>query len=255
MAKTKFTFNNQLNETLIGSLETPDDNTDDFDRCAIFAHCFTCGKDIAAASRIAQSLSKQGIAVLRFDFTGLGNSDGDFANTNFSSNVQDLLAAAEALTERYIAPSLLVGHSLGGAAVLSAASQIPSIKAVSTIGSPATAQHVKHLFCSVEGTLESEGIANVAIGSREFTIKKQLIDDLDQHSTEEHISKLNVPILVFHSPFDNIVSIDEAAKIYQAAKHPKSFISLDNADHLLTDKYDAQYVATTLTAWADRYLN
>ena len=254
MAKIKFEFQNASNETLVGLLETPDSN-EKINQCAIFAHCFTCGKDIAAASHIARELAANNIAVLRFDFTGLGNSDGDFANTNFSSNIQDLLAAAEALEKDYIAPTLLIGHSLGGAAVLRAAKQIPSIKAVATIGSPATAQHVKHLFCSVGSTVQTQGTAKVTIGPREFTIKRQLLEDLDQYSSESHLASLGIPLIIFHSPLDNIVSIDEAAKIYRAAKHPKSFISLDNADHLLTKKQDSQYVATTLTAWATRYLN
>jgi len=180
--------------------------------------------------------------VIRFDFTGLGNSDGDFANTNFSSNIEDLLAAAQMLEEEYQAPSLLIGHSLGGAAVLCAANFLPKVKAVSTIGSPATAQHVKHLFISSVPELEEKGEARVSIGAREFNIKKQLLDDLNNNNSANHISKLSRPLLIFHSPIDSIVSVDEAAKIYTAAKHPKSFISLDNADHLLTNRDDSEYV-------------
>jgi putative redox protein len=192
--------------------------------------------------------------VLRFDFTGLGNSDGDFANTNFSSNVQDLLAAAHALEADYQAPSLLIGHSLGGAAVLAAAAMLESVEAVATIGAPATASHVRHLFASTQDTLLASGSAEVRIGSRSFPIKRQLLDDLDHYADAAHLATLKRALLVFHSPIDSIVSIDEAAKIYQAAKHPKSFISLDDADHLLSRREDAEYVAETLVAWASRYL-
>ena len=254
MAKIKFEFTNKNQQFLAGLLETPDDNQA-IKQSAIFAHCFTCGKDIAAASRIARALAKRGIAVLRFDFTGLGNSDGDFANTNFSSNVDDLIAAADALKERYEAPSLIIGHSLGGAAVLQAAKRISSLKAVATIAAPATAQHVKHLFCEAETEISQQGEAKVKIGPREFNVKQQLIDDLDEHSNTEHIRKLGLPLMVFHSPIDTIVDISEAAKIYQSAMHPKSFVSLDNADHLLSDRNDSEYVADTLAAWARRYLN
>ena len=254
MATIKFEFQNTQQETLAGLLETPNAENS-FAECAIFAHCFTCGKDIAAASRITRALAKRGIAVLRFDFTGLGNSDGDFSNTNFSSNVDDLLAAAIALEQQYKAPSLLVGHSLGGAAVLSAAKKIPSIKAVATIGASATAQHVSHLFASADQELHEQGNAKVKIGIKEFTIKKQLVDDLDEHTSTDFLNSLKLPLLVMHSPLDTIVSINEASKIYQAAAHPKSFISLDKADHLLSKKVDAEYAATTLAAWASRYLN
>jgi len=253
MARQKFEFQNTQGETLAGLLELPD-NGMPAQHYAIFAHCFTCGKDIAAASRIARALAKEGIAVLRFDFTGLGNSDGDFANTNFSSNVGDLTSAASALAETHSAPSLLIGHSLGGAAVLSATAELPSIKALVTIAAPATAQHVKHLFCEAEPEIQTKGEAEVKIGLRKFNVKQQLIDDLNQHTNTNHIRNLNVPLLVFHSPIDTIVDVSEAAKIYQSAKHPKSFVSLDKADHLLSNKRDAEYVSTTLAAWASRYL-
>ncbi len=254
MAKVKFEFTNQAGQKLAGLLETPADHKP-MAHFAIFAHCFTCGKDIAAASRISRALAARGIAVLRFDFTGLGNSDGDFANTNFSSNLDDLLAAANALSESYQAPSLLIGHSLGGAAVLAAAAKIPSVKAVATIGAPATADHVQHLFAHAEQEVAEAGQANVQIGARQFTIKQQLISDLENYNSEQHIGELSAALLVFHSPIDETVSIDQAAKIYQAAKHPKSFISLDNANHLLTNADDAEYVAATLSAWATRYLS
>lgn len=253
MGKIKLEFENDAGETLAGLLETPPENIATA-RYAIFAHCFTCGKDIAAASRISRSLSARGIAVLRFDFTGLGNSDGDFANSNFSSNVQDLLAAAAKLTADYQAPQLLIGHSLGGAAVLSAAQQIDSVKAVATIGSPATAQHVEHLFQTGADLIAKQGEATIGIGGRQFLIKKQMLEDINLYNSTDQIKNLNAALIVFHSPIDNIVSIDQAAEIYQAARHPKSFISLDNADHLLSKASDANYVGATLAAWASRYL-
>ena len=253
MPRLKVEFQNDQGDTLAGLLETPEKNQT-VEYYAIFAHCFTCSKDVAAASRISRSLSAKGIGVFRFDFTGLGNSDGDFANTNFSSNVQDLLSAAKMLAQQYQAPSLLIGHSLGGAAVLSAAHQLSSVKAVVTIGSPATADHVQHLFIDAVPELEAKGEARVRIGAREFNIKKQLLDDLNQNASADHIADLKLPLLIFHSPVDSIVSVNQAAKIYAAAKHPKSFISLDKADHLLSNREDSEYVGLTLAAWASRYL-
>jgi len=252
MARHKLEFPNGSGQTLAGALELPERR--DPAAFAVFAHCFTCGKDIAAASRISRALTDHGIAVLRFDFTGLGNSDGDFANTNFSSNLGDLVAAANYLRDEYRSPALLIGHSLGGAAVLAAAHQLPDVKAVATISAPATARHVAHLFNDSIDTIRAEGSAMVNLGQRRFTIKSQLIDDLDQFTDTEHIGRLRRPLLVFHSPLDKLVSIDEAAKIYNAAKHPKSFVSLDKADHLLSSKEDSQYVAQTLAAWAGRYV-
>lgn len=235
---------------LSGALETPESGI----RCyAIFAHCFTCGKDIAAASRIARALTASGIAVLRFDFTGLGNSDGDFSNTNFSSNLEDLVAAADFLRKEYAAPQLLIGHSLGGAAVLAMAAKVPEVKAVVTIGAPHSAEHVKHNFQGSLSEIDRAGEAQVALGDRQFLIKKQFLDDLDKQTLGD-LGELRKALLVMHSPLDATVSIDEAEKIYVAARHPKSFISLDDADHLLTRKQDSQYVATTIAAWVSRYL-
>lgn len=253
MARIKLEFPNPEGHTLVGLLETPPDRVPTA-RYALFAHCFTCSKDIAAATRISRALAARGIAVLRFDFTGLGNSDGDFANTNFSSNVADLLAAARKLEADYEAPALLIGHSLGGAAVLAAVHALPSVEAVVTIASPATASHVQHLLSGARGQLEETGEAEVQIGQRRFRIRKQLLDDLDQYASADHIRHLNRALLVFHSPLDTIVSIGEAGKIFQAARHPKSFISLDKADHMLGNREDAEYVAETLVAWASRYL-
>ncbi len=251
MIRRKIEFPNQDGELLAGALELPDGEPA---ALALFAHCFTCGKDVAAAARIARALTDHGIGVLRFDFTGLGSSGGDFANSNFSSNVQDLVAAARFLEEEYAAPSLLIGHSLGGAAVLAAAHELPEVKAIATIGAPATASHVSHLFQESLDRIRSEGSAKVRLGGREFTIKSQLLDDIEQFADSAHIAALRRPLLIFHSPLDTIVSIDEAAKIYTAAKHPKSFISLDDADHLLSNKADSEYVAATLAAWASRYV-
>lgn len=235
---------------LAGLLESPSAGASHF---ALFAHCFTCGKDIAAASRIARALVARGIAVLRFDFTGLGNSDGDFANSNFSSNVDDLVAAADFLRSEYEAPQLLIGHSLGGAAVLNAAHRIPECKALVTIGAPADASHVSQQFASDVDKIQSEGVAEVLLAGRPFTIKKQFLEDIAQ-SDSEHIGSLKRALLVMHSPVDTTVSISQAEKIYTAAKHPKSFISLDDADHLLSQKHDSEYVASTIAAWASKYI-
>lgn len=251
MPRIKTTFSNQYGEQLAGLLETPDTGIKAY---GLFAHCFTCSKDIAAASRITRALTGKGIAVLRFDFTGLGNSDGDFSNTNFSSNLQDLIAASGYLQEHHQAPSLLIGHSLGGAAVLAAAQEIESVRAVVTIGAPATAEHVGHLFSHAKNEILSDDKAEVNLGGRQFTIKKQFLEDISSHNTTEHISSLGKALLIFHSPVDETVSIDEAAKIYQAAKHPKSFVSLDNADHLLSKKRDSQYVSDVMASWVSRYL-
>ncbi|MEM7563491.1 MAG: alpha/beta fold hydrolase [Pseudomonadota bacterium] len=253
MKKIKFEFENKQGEVLAGLLEMPEPASR-VTSFALFAHCFTCGKDIAAASRISRALAARGIAVLRFDFTGLGNSDGDFSNTNFSSNIDDLIAAYEALKKEYRAPEMLIGHSLGGAAVLNVASQLETIKAVVTIGAPATAQHVAHLFSQSAQTIRDQGQAMVNLGGREFLIKNQFVDDIDQYSSTEQLAKLNAALLVMHSPTDRIVSIDEAARIYQAARHPKSFISLDQADHLLSQAEDSEYVALSIAAWVSRYL-
>ncbi len=252
MPRIKATFDNAEGESLAGLLETPDGPINAY---ALFAHCFTCSKDISAASRITRALAQQGIAVLRFDFTGLGNSDGDFSNTNFSSNLQDLICAAEFLEDQYAAPELLIGHSLGGAAVLAVSQHLPSVKAVATIGAPATAGHVRHLFAKSHEEIMEKQSACVELSGRRFMIKRQFIDDLEQHNSLDHISALKKALLILHSPLDQTVLIDEAARIYTAAKHPKSFVSLDNADHLLSRRQDAEYVANVLAAWAGRYFD
>lgn len=221
---------------------------------ALFAHCFTCSKDSLAAARIGQALAAQGIAVLRFDFTGLGNSTGDFSNTNFSSNIDDLLAAADFLRRQYAAPSLLVGHSLGGAAILAAAGRVPEAVAVATLCAPFQAQHIRQLLGTGIGTIEADGEAEVVLGGRTFRIRKQFLDDIDGHNSRDAIAHLRKALLIFHSPLDAVVDIQEATRIFMAAKHPKSFVSLDNADHLLTRKVDSAFVADVLAAWAGRYL-
>jgi len=221
---------------------------------ALFAHCFTCSKDIFAASRIAAALNEEGIAVLRFDFTGLGASEGEFANTNFSSNITDLVLAANFLRDEFEAPQLLIGHSLGGAAVLAAAEQIPETKAVVTIGAPADIEHVLANFGTSLDAIERDGVADVSLAGRNFTIKSQFIEDVRQQTQDQRIQNLKKPLLVFHSPIDQTVSVENASKIFTTAKHPKSFISLDKADHLLSRREDAVYVAQVLTAWASRYL-
>lgn len=223
---------------------------------AVFAHCFTCGKDIAAASRVAAGLVAAGYAVLRFDFTGLGSSEGEFANTDFSSNVDDLVAAAGYLRDTIGAPQLLVGHSLGGAAVLAAAHRIPEVKAVATIGAPFDVGHVADLIGPAERAQIAEaGKAQVRLAGRPFTIGQQFIDDVCSQSLTDSLDRTDAAILIMHSPIDQIVGIDHARQIYEAARHPKSFITLDGADHLLTDRADAAYTATLLAAWAERYLD
>ncbi|MCP4401208.1 MAG: alpha/beta hydrolase [bacterium] len=245
--KLEFTSNNI---PLAGLLEIPSHETHAY---VLFAHCFTCGKDTAAASRIARGLVNRGCGVLRFDFTGLGNSDGDFSNTNFSSNVQDLIAAADYLRAHYQAPALLLGHSLGGTAVLKAAHEIPECVGVVSIGSPADANHVaKHFACDLE-TIQRDGKATVNLAGRTFSITKQFLDDIARQDAG-HIGHLRKALLVMHSPVDTIVSIQEAEKIYRTAKHPKSFISLDAADHLLTKAEDAEYAAACISAWASKFL-
>lgn len=221
---------------------------------ALFAHCFTCGKDIKAAGRISAALALHGIATLRFDFTGLGQSEGEFADTSFSSNVGDLVAVADYLREHHEAPKLLVGHSLGGAAVLLAAERISEVVGVATIGAPADPGHVRCLLVGAADEIEARGEAEVELAGRRFTIKKQFLDDLAAQQARKGIRNLGRALIVFHSPEDATVGIDNAREIYQAARHPKSFVSLDGADHLLTRAADAEYVACVLSAWAARYL-
>jgi len=221
---------------------------------AIFAHCFTCSKELHATRRIAGELARHGLAILRFDFTGLGKSGGDFASTNFSSNQQDLKVAADYLREYFEAPSILIGHSLGGAAVLSVAGDIPEIKAVVTIGAPAEAEHVAHNFGAKIDEIETQGEATVNLGGREFSIRKQFLDDLQSNDVLNKVAKLNKPLMVMHSPIDATVGIGNASKIFVTAKHPKTFVSLDNADHLVSKDEDADFAASMIASWSEKYI-
>jgi len=221
---------------------------------ALFAHCFTCTKDILAAKRIAAGLAAAGVGVLRFDFTGLGSSDGEFANTNFSSNVEDLVHAAAYLRANFAAPQLLIGHSLGGAAVLAAAAEIPEAKAVVTIGAPADVTHVLNQFGGSLDEIRQRGEARVTLAGRQFTIRRTFLEDAEGHRLASRIATLGKALLVMHAPLDAVVGIDNASKIFLAAKHPKSFVSLDDADHLLSNASVAAYAARVIVAWASKYL-
>ncbi|WP_425083029.1 alpha/beta fold hydrolase [Ruegeria profundi] len=221
---------------------------------ALFAHCFTCSKDIPAARRISARLAAMGIAVLRFDFTGLGHSEGEFANTTFTSNVEDLIAAAHYLAGRDMAPALLIGHSLGGAAVLRARAGIPSVKAVVTLGAPADPGHVSHHFEQALPEIEQEGSAEVSLGGRPFRIGKAFVDDISEAALTPSVAELKAALLILHAPRDETVSIDNASTLFMAAKHPKSFVTLDDADHLITRAKDAEYAADVISAWVSRYI-
>jgi len=220
---------------------------------AVFAHCFTCSKDFRAPVAISRALTREGFAVLRFDFTGLGESEGDFADTNFSSNISDLVSAAEHLQKHYAAPFLLIGHSLGGTAVLHAAGEIPSCRAVVTIGAPGDPGHVKKLLAGSGDRIASSGEAEVRLAGRRFRIRKQFLEDLEKPDAETKINRLKRALLILHSPVDNVVGIDNAALIFKAARHPKSFLSLDRADHMLSDRTDALYAGAVIGAWAKKY--
>lgn len=252
MPSEKITFKGHSGDELAAIIDMPVGQTQ---ATAIFAHCFTCSKDIPAARRISQRLAAMGIAVLRFDFTGLGKSMGDFANTNFSTNVADLILAGQYLTDEMQAPSLLIGHSLGGAAVLRAAKDMPSVKAVATIGAPADPSHVVHNFGAALDEISDKGSAEVNLAGRPFTIRKSFVDDVNAQSLDACIGSLKRALLVLHSPIDDTVGIESAAQIFTAANHPKSFVTLDNADHLLSNPADGEYAADVIAAWSDRYLD
>lgn len=249
----RLSFSNKDGRRLAARLDLPADEKPA--AYAIFAHCFTCTKNFNAVVNIDRALAAQGLAVLRFDFTGLGESEGDFSETSFSSNVSDLVAAAEFLRDKFEAPKILIGHSLGGAAVLRAAAAIPSILAVATIGAPADLSHViGFLENGGENKWEETGDATVNLYGKLFKIGKPFLEDLRDKDMEETIRELGKPLLIFHSPLDNIVGIENAGRIFRAARHPKSFISLDKADHLLSDREDSLYVGSVLAAWAKKYL-
>jgi uncharacterized OsmC-like protein/fermentation-respiration switch protein FrsA (DUF1100 family) len=252
MRSEKFEFPNAKGEKLAAVLDLPLGEPTAF---ALFAHCFTCGKDNIAAKRIAERLSVHGIAVLRFDFTGLGGSEGEFANTHFTSNVDDLVAAADHLRETRKAPAILIGHSLGGAAVLAAAHRIKEACCVVTIAAPADPAHVTGLFKEHVGTIREKGEVDVLLAGRPFKIRRQFLDDVAEQMLMDRIAHLKKALLVFHSPTDDLVGIDSATRIFGAAKHPKSFVSLAGADHLLSKKSDALYVANVIAAWSERYLD
>jgi len=251
MATEKLEFPTASGETLAARLDLPDGM---LRGCALFAHCFTCTKDIVAARRIAANLSRLGIAVLRFDFTGLGSSEGEFANTSFRSNVADLVAAADYMRANFEAPVLLIGHSLGGAAVLAAAHDIPEVKGVVTIGAPADTEHVLRMFHEDLETIERDGEAEVSLAGRKFTIGKAFLDAARSTNLLDRLPKLKASLLIMHSPLDEVVGIDNAERIFMAARHPKSYVSLDHADHLLTRPDDADFAASVIAGWATRFL-
>jgi putative redox protein len=248
----RFQFPGADGSQLAAALELPEGQPLAY---ALFAHCFTCGKDVLAAKRIAVALAAKGIAVLRFDFTGLGSSEGDFANSTFSSNVADLVRAADHLRETRKAPAILIGHSLGGAAVLAAAAKIPEAKCVVTIAAPSDPAHVTGLFADRIDDIRRQGEVEVSLAGRPFHIKREFLDDIAEHNLMDHVARLHKALLIMHSPTDDTVGIDNATRIFIAAKHPKSFVSLAGADHLLSDRRDGMYAADVIAAWAERYID
>jgi uncharacterized OsmC-like protein/pimeloyl-ACP methyl ester carboxylesterase len=252
MPTERFQFTSSEGHQLAAALDMPEQEPLAY---ALFAHCFTCGKEVLAAKRIAVALAAKGIAVLRFDFTGLGSSEGDFANSTFSSNVADLVRAADHLRDTRSAPAILIGHSLGGAAVLAAAGQIPDARAVVTIAAPSDPAHVTGLFKDRIEDIRTHGKVEVSLAGRPFPIRREFLDDIAEHNLMTHVTSLHKALLIMHSPTDDTVGIDNATRIFVAAKHPKSFVSLAGADHLLTGWRDAAYVADVIAAWATRYLD
>ena len=251
MPTERFQFTGEGGHQLAASLDLPEAEPVAY---ALFAHCFTCGKDVLAAKRIAVALAAKGIAVLRFDFTGLGSSEGDFANSTFSSNVADLVRAADHLRQTKRAPAILIGHSLGGAAILAAAGQVPEARAVVTIAAPSDPAHVTGLFKDRIEDIRKQGKVEVSLAGRPFHITRDFLDDIAEHGLMAHVTDLHKALLIMHSPTDDAVGIDNATRIFVAAKHPKSFVSLAGANHLLDDKRDAAYVADVIAAWTTRYL-
>lgn len=247
----KISFQGALGDSLSARLDSPQGEIKAY---ALFVHCFTCSKDFLAASRISSALTEKGIAVLRFDFTGLGSSEGEFSNTNFSSNIEDIKAAIDFLKSKGKSPQILIGHSLGGSAVLRAAEAVPDLKALVTINAPSDPTHLRHLLKSSIPEIEAQGYAKVVLAGREFQIQKQFIDDLEKHKSLSYLKNIRAALLIFHSPQDTIVDVENAKLIFTAAHHPKNFISLYEADHLLTQPADAVYVANIIKSWIDRYL-
>ncbi len=247
----KVKFKNSNGQELAARLELPEQEVLAY---AIFAHCFTCNKNLSAVKNIGRALTQKGVAVLRFDFTGLGESEGDFENTNFSSNVEDLVSASDFLSANYETPKILIGHSLGGAAVISAANKLPNITAVVTVGAPSNPKHVAHLVQSGEEEIKKNGEAVVVIGGRDFKIKEQFLNDIHKQNMDSAVKQMKKALLVMHSPQDTTVGIENAAQIYKAGWHPKSFVSLDGSDHLLSRKEDSEYVGEIIAVWAQRYI-
>ncbi len=245
-------FRNEDGDRLAARLDLPADGEPT--AYALFAHCFTCSKNLTSVGHISRALTQAGFGVLRFDFTGLGESEGDFADTHFASNVADLVAAARFMEADFEAPRILIGHSLGGAAMLMAAGDIESAVAVTTIGAPCSPEHIRHLFVDDMDEISEKGEADVRLAGRVFTIRKQFVDDLERHNTRDALADLGKALLILHSPVDQIVGIDNAAHIFQHAKHPKSFVSLDEADHLLTNSDDSRYAGSVIAAWSARYI-
>lgn len=247
----RITFEGSDGHELSGILDRPAGEATAY---AIFAHCFTCSKDFQATRRVSEALSQRGIATLRLDFTGLGESEGEFAATTFSSNISDLVAAGAFLSSAYVPPKLLIGHSLGGAAIIAAAARMPSVVGLVTVGAPSDPAHVRHLFGPHDQALERKGEVEVTIGGRPFRIRQEFVEDLERHTLTDDLASLRLPLLVMHAPADTAVSIEHARRLFEAAYHPKSFVSLDDADHLLRRQRDAEYVAEIVAAWAGRYL-
>jgi putative redox protein len=253
MRHKEISFDNGRGEKLAGRIDFP--VIGEPIGFALYAHCFTCSKNLKAIGRIAEGLAQHGIATLRFDFTGLGRSDGDFGDTNFTSSVQDFIAATHFLRDNYAPPEIAIGHSLGGAVALAATPDIPGIKAVVTIAAPSSPAHIKRHLAGDIARIRENGEAEVSLAGRPFTIRDQLLDDIDDIDLHGSIAALDRPLLVLHSPIDNTVGVNNAGVIFTAARHPKSFISLDTADHLISDDNDARYVAEVIASWASRYIS
>jgi len=253
MDSQRIQFTGSQGFTLDARIDTP--KSRDITHYALFAHCFTCSKNYKAVVNISKALTARGFGVFRFDFTGLGESEGDFSDTNFTSNVEDLISAADYMTANMAGPEILIGHSLGGTAVMQAASRIRTCRAVVTIAAPSGPKHLARILEPHADDIENRGEARVNIAGRPFTVKKQLLDDLKSGAFQNVIATLNKPLIVFHSPFDTVVNIEQAAMIFTAARHPKSFISLDTADHLLSDERDSRYVGNLIAEWSVKYIS
>jgi len=250
-SRENLTFTNQSGHTLSAILEKPGSEVLGY---VLYAHCFTCGKSIGTATQLSRGLVKRGFAVLRFDFTGLGSSEGDFSHTNFSSNIEDLVAAADYMRKHLQAPDILVGHSLGGAAAIIAANHIPEVRAVATIAAPSDPAHLTHLLRETVPTIRQQGWAHVTIGGQSFTLRQQFLDDISEHSLADALKSLNRPYLVLHSPDDELVEFEHARHLFDLASQPKQLVSLNGADHLLSKTRDAEHAAQVIADWSQQYL-